>query len=426
MSARAMFRAGGWVLILTLAAAVEGTAQTVAIRNATVHTNAGDVLDPGIVIIRDGRILAVGGDPNIPAGARIIDGTGLVVTPGLIESRTQLGLVEVGLSADGTVDVSTSDDRITASFNPVDGINPASVLIPIARAAGITRAVVAPSTGASLIAGQGVLMDLGGGDVTAMLQTNPVAMFASLGEAGAGLAGGARSAAVQQLREAILDARDHARNAASFERGERRDYSVSRLDLEALAMVADRSIPLVLEVHRASDILSAIRLGQELDLDLVLSGVAEGWTVADELAAARVPVIVNPMTNLPGFASLAATYENAGRMHAAGVHVTISSFTSHNARNIKQAAGMAVSYGMPWEAALEAVTLHPAQIWGVDDRIGTIEAGKDADLVVWSGDPFELTTAVRHVFIEGREVSLETRQTALFRKYRDLGSVPRE
>jgi imidazolonepropionase-like amidohydrolase len=400
-------------------------AQTVAIQGATIYTNVQDPLESGTVVIQDGEILRVGRDAEIPAGARIVDGTGLVVTPGLFDSWTQLGLVEIGLSADGTVDRATSDERITASFNPVDGINPASTLIPVTRVEGVTRAIVAPGNGTSLIAGQGVLIDLGPGPVTAMLMENPVAMFASLGEAGASMAGGARSAAVQQLREAMQDARDYAANRDAFAQGNRRDYALSRMDLEALVPVANGDIPVVLEVHRASDIRAALRLATELELDLVLSGVQEGWTVATEIAAARVPVLVNPLVNLPGFASLAATYENTARLHAAGVTVAIASFDSHNSRNIKQAAGMAVSHGMPWDAALEAITLRPAQIWGVADRIGTIEPGRVADVVVWSGDPLELTTVARHVFIEGQEMSLDSRQKALFEKYRDLSRLPR-
>jgi imidazolonepropionase-like amidohydrolase len=419
----------GVVALAALAAAYTFTpveAQTIAIRGATIHTNVQDPLDRGTVIIQDGFVLRVGRDAEIPAGARVIEGSGMVVTPGFIDSWTQLGLVEIGLSAEGTVDRSTSEPQVTASFNPVDGINPASTLIPIARVEGVTRAIVAPEPGASLIAGQGVLVDLGEGPVTAMLMKNPAAMFAVLGEGGAGLAGGARSAAAQQLREAIVDARDYAANRDAYDRGERRPYSLGRMDLEALVPVANREIPLVLEVNRASDILTALRLREELDLDMILSGVQEGWTVANEIAAARVPVLLNPLVNLPEFSSLAATYENAARLHRSGVTVVFASFDSHNSRNIKQAAGMAVSHGMPWAAALEAVTLRAAQVWGVDDRLGTIEPRRVADIVVWGGDPFELTTPVEHVFIEGREVSQETRQAALLRKYRDLSALPRE
>lgn len=416
-------RGTGLGLLALLIGTAPALAQTIAIQGGTIHSNVQDEL-VGTVVIQDGRVLRVGRDAEIPAGARVIDATGMVVTPGLIDSNTQLGLVEIG-AASGTVDAATSDPDITASFNPVDGINPASTLIPVTRSEGITRAVVAPGNGASIFAGQGTLIDLGPGPVAAMITRNPVAMFATLGEEGAALAGGARGAALHQLRHAILDARDYAANRAAYDQGARRRYDLSRADLEALARVANREMRLVLDVDRASDILAALSLKEELDLDLVLANVGEGWTVAAEIARARVPVIVNPLVNLPRFSTLQATYENAARLHTAGVEVAIASFTSHNSRNIKQAAGMAVSYGMPWDAALEALTLRPAQIWGVEDRLGTLEPGREADLVVWSGDPFEVTTTVEHVFIEGQEISLESRQTELFERYRDLSRLPR-
>ena len=158
---------------------------------------------------------------------------------------------------------------------------------------------------------------------------------------------------------------------------------------------------------------------------LLILGAADGWMVAERLAKSGVPVVINPMVNLPDYDRLGATLENAARLHRAGVDVVFGSFDAHNARNLKQAAGNAVSYGMPWEAALRAVTLGPAKAWGLDDRYGTLEAGKDADVVVWSGDPFELSTNVEHVFIAGAEVPLESRQLELFRRYRDLsGPLP--
>jgi imidazolonepropionase-like amidohydrolase len=197
---------------------------------------------------------------------------------------------------------------------------------------------------------------------------------------------------------------------------------MSSADLRALAPVAAGEMPLVVTVHRASDILDMLRL-QEHGVDLILSGVLEGWMVAKDIADAGVPVIINPMTNLPTFQSLGASYENAARLHEAGVEVVIASFDAHNVRNIKQAAGMAVSYGMPHEAALRSITAAPAELWGLENT-GTLAVGNVGDVVVWSGDPLELTTYVEHVFIDGVAVSLETRQRALFRKYRSLDNLP--
>jgi imidazolonepropionase-like amidohydrolase len=179
-------------------------------------------------------------------------------------------------------------------------------------------------------------------------------------------------------------------------------------------------IPLAVQVNRASDILATIRLAEEFKLKLVLLGAAEGWMIADELARKKIPVVVKPLTNIPSFDALAATLENAARLDAAGVTLVLSSFDTHNARNLRQEAGNAISYGLDRDAALRAVTLNAARTWGIEDRAGSIETGKDADLVIWSGDPFELTTAADHVFIRGHEMPKETRQKALFEKYRTL------
>ncbi len=410
-------------LALLLAGADAAQAQTVAITNARIHTMAGPVIERGTVVVRDGVIAAVGADVAVPAGARVIDAAGKVVTPGFIDSATQLGLVEVGAVA-GTRDSRVNDDRITAAFNPADGLDPHSSPVAVTRSEGITRAVVTPAPGASLIAGQAVLIDLGGATPMAMVRKNPVGMVAVLGERGSQLSGGARAAAILKLREVFQDVRDYMVNQRAYETASRRDYALSRLDLEALVPVARGEVPLILEVHRSSDILVALRLATELRVRLVLAGVTEGWMVADAIAEAGVPVVINPLVNLPGsFEQLGATLENAARLHAAGVNVAFASFDAHNARNLKQAAGNAVAYGMPHEAALRAVTVHAARVWGVDDRYGTLEVGKEADVVVWSGDPLELTTSVEHVFIRGREVPTDHRQKRLFERYRHIGGA---
>ena len=410
-------------VVLTVSAAAPLRAQTIAITNARVHTAVGAPLERATVVISNGRIQAVGANVPVPTGARVIDGNGKVVTPGFLDSSTGIGTVEIGLSADGTVDLSTTDRRITAAFRAVDNLNPFSTLIPITRVEGITRAVVAPTSGAWLIAGQGLLMDLGTDGASLTVQRDPVGMFAVLGEAGAAQAGGARASALLQLREALQDARDYASNRNAFDSAQRRAYALSRLDLEALVPVVQRLVPLVVQAHRASDILAALRLAQEYNLRLILTGVSEGWMVAPQIAAVNVPVVLDPSRNVPTFESLGITFENAARLHAAGVTVAFATFDSHNARNLKQNAGIAVSYGMPHDAALRAVTANPARIWGIDAQYGTLEVGKDADVVVWSGDPFELTTVVDHVFIRGREMSQDTRQRELFMRYRTLNAT---
>lgn len=398
-------------------------AQAVALTNGEVHTVSGPVISGGTVVMENGVITAVGRDVVVPVGAQVIDVSGKIVTPGLFDSSTRLGVTEVG-SYQGTSDGSSGNDRMTAAFNVAEGINPNTTLIPVTRVEGITRAVVAPGGGASLIAGTSALINLGGSRLSTMLQKTPVAMYAALGERGAGYEGGARPLALLRLREVFQDALDYAEHRSDFDSGNRRGYALSRMDLEALAPVIRGEIPLVLTVDRASDILTALKLGEEFDLDLVLSGVGEGWMVAEDLAAAGVPVMTNAASNLPRFEVLGASYENVARMHAAGVTVILSSFDGYNVRNLKQEAGFAVSYGMPHEAALRAVTLTPAEVWGVADAVGSLDPGKAGDVVVWSGDPFELLTSVEHVFINGEEISYDTRQKALFEKYRSLEGRP--
>ena len=357
------------------------------------------------------------GVPSIPPGARVIDATGKVVTPGLLESATQIGIVEIPSSAEGTADQTTSDLGLSAAFTVVDSFNGDTTVIPVTRVEGITRAVVMPG-GRHVLLGQGAVIDLSGAQAPAAITKTPVAMFAQLGEAGAAAEGGSRSSAILRLREALQDALDFARNRAAWNSAQRRDYARGRLDLEALGPVVRGELPLAVQANRASDLLAAMRLADEFKLKLILMGAAEGWRVADQLAARKVPVVIKPLTDIPSFDALGATLENAARLSKAGVVVVLSSFETHNARNLRQEAGNAISYGMDRDAALRAVTLTPAEVWGIVARYGSLEVGKDADVVVWSGDPFELTTGPEHVFIQGREMSKDTRQRQLLERYR--------
>lgn len=421
-----MSRFSTHLLLLAGLAMASGPAlsETVAITGATVHTlGPQGTIQNGTVVIENGKIKAVGASVPVPAGARSIDARGKVVTPGFLDSFSRIGLVEVS-AVEGSNDTETEDDRITAAFRVADALNPRSSLIPVNRVEGLTRVVVMPSTGESLIAGQGALIHLGGpGDY---LVRSPAAMYATLGEGGANLAGGSRAAALLRLREAFEDTLDYIANRKAFEQGERREYALSRLDLEALIPVVRGELPLVLAVQRASDIQAALRLAKEYKLDLILAGATEGWMVASEIAAAKVPVLVNPLDNLPGsFETLGATLENAARLHKAGVTLAFMSGEAHNARNIKQAAGNAVAYGLPWDAALAAMTSVPARIWGLADSYGTLEPGKDADVAIWDGDPLEVTTFPDAVFIRGVQMPMKTRQTELRDRYKDLsGPLP--
>ncbi|HEX8694263.1 MAG TPA: amidohydrolase family protein [Longimicrobium sp.] len=409
----------------TIAAAVLGlaappaAAQTIAIVGGRVVTASGATIPNGTVLIQGGRIAAVGAGVAVPAGARRIDASGKWVTPGLFESSTNLALVEVeqvGTTRDYRIQ---EEDQVAAALNIADGLNPRSMVIPVTRIAGVTTAVSRPVGG--LIAGQGVLIDLDGDNMDEMMVRSPVAMFASISENAREAGHGARGGITMRLREVLEDARAYARNRTAFERGETRDFSVSRLDLEALQPVLAGRLPLVVQAHRASDIQTAIRVAREYDVRLIISGGTEAWMVAGDLARARVPVLVKVLNNLPeSFEALGATYENAARLRRAGVQVAITTGETFKAYNIRQEAGNAVAYGLPWDEAFRAVTLYPAQIWGVDDRYGSLEPGKVANVVVWDGDPLELLTSVEHVFIRGREVPMVSRETMLRDRYMNL------
>lgn len=406
---------------LLACAALPAFAETVAITGGRVVTlGPAGTIDGGTVVIQDGRIAAVGRDVAIPAGARRIDATGKVVTPGLMDSLSRLGIVEIG-ALDETSDVRTTEDRLTAAYDVADAINPRSTMMATNRVQGLTRAVVAPQAGSSVIAGQGAVITLGGpGDFLVRPQA---AMYGVLGSGGERFAGGSRAAAILRLREALQDARDYAANRKAWEQGDRREYSLSRLDLEALQPVIRGEMPLVLFVNRASDVQATLRMAKEEKLKVMLAGCGECWEVAGDIAAARVPVLLTPLHNLPSsFDVLGATLENAARLHKAGVTVAFMSSGNHDAYGIRQNAGNAVTYGLPWEAAMAALTTVPARLFGIADRYGTLEPGKDADVVVWTGDPLEVTTYPTAVLIRGAEIPIRSRQLELRDRYQDPGS----
>jgi imidazolonepropionase-like amidohydrolase len=392
-------------------------AQTIAITGGTVFPVSGPKLERATVLIRDGTIVAVGPAVAVPPDAVRIDATGKWVTPGFIDGGGQMGLVEIG-AVPGTREATLQGDTIAAAFNVAEGINPASTLIPVTRIEGITTALAVPS--GNLISGQAVLIDLAGATIEEMLVKSPAGMVVDFSESGKAEAGGSRAGVAERLRRVFRDALEYERRQRDFDRGQMRPLSASAADLEALLPVLHGVEPLLGYANRRSDIETALRLAREFRLRLIVAGAQEGWEVAGELAAARVPVLVEPLDNIPSYDALGVRYENAALLAKAGVTVALMETDTHNARNLRQQAGNAVAYGLPWDAALRAVTLAPAEILGVAERYGSLEPGKVANVVVWSGDPFEFTTAVEHVFIRGAEVPLRSRQTELFERYRTL------
>jgi len=418
------YRAGALALVLAaLAPAALAHAEDLAIVNARVYTEPGTVIEQATIVVRDGRVRAVGPNVPVPAGARSIDATGKVVTAGFIDASTRIGLVEVELEQT-TVDGSfpgAGADVVHAAFHAIDGYNPRSVAIPVTRAGGVTSVVTAPQGG--LVSGTGAWVQLVDENTAAEPILMPaMAMYVNLGEAAMSSVGGSRSMAVERLRELLADASEYARRRAAYERNQTRPFAAERLDLAALAPVVQGRMPLVVRAHRSSDIRAALRLARELRLRLVIEGGTEAWMLARELAAARVGVILDPTDNLPSsFDRVHVRDDAATLLAAAGVEVAVSSLGSvSNVRMLRQLAGIAAANGLSPAAALAAVTTVPARLFGLDR--GQIRAGAVADLVVWSGDPFELSTRAEHVIIAGKEQSTRSRQTLLFERYRKLPS----
>ena len=423
-----------WRLLLTaaalatLAASPGGRAETVAITHARVLSMgpAGDIAR-GMVVIRDGRIASVGPDGAGPAGARIVDAQGGVVTPGLIAVGAPYGVQEVGEGVEETDDDSTSSNRISAAFDPSVAVNPNSVLIPIARLGGITSAVITPiirgGRGGALrpeplmFAGQAAVIQLGGG--ANLVQRAHVGVVLAMGEAGGGPAGGSRAAQIALLKEILGDVRAYQRNKAGYEAGRSRALSLGRADLEALIPVVEGREPLIASVDRASDIRVVIALAREEKLKLILEGVAEGWRVAGEIAAAHVPVMVAGEQDLPSsFDAIGSRLDNAALMLAAGVEVVLEDPPIYEGgRTPRISAGRAAAHGLSVGAALAAITSVPARVFGLEDRIGSLAPGKDADLVVWSGDPLEPLSAPTAVFIKGVQQPMRSRDLDLRDRY---------
>jgi len=392
-------------------------AQTIAITGGTVYPVSGPKIEQATVVIRDGKIAAIGTNITIPADATRIDATGKWVTPGLIDGAGQMGLVEVG-AVGATREGSQRADTIAASFNVAEGLNPASLVIPVTRIEGITTTLAAPT--GHLVSGQAVLIDLDGATIEEMLAQSPVGLVATLSEGAKDEAGGSRASVAERLRAVFRDALEYERRKGDFTRAQIQPLSASAADLEALLPMLHGRLPLITIANRRSDIETALRLAREFKVRLVLAGAQEAWQVAPAIASAGVPVLVQPLDNIPSYDGLGVRYENAALLARAGVKVVLLETDTHNSRNLRQQAGNAVSYGLPWDQALRAVTLSPAEAFGVADRYGSLEVGKVANVVVWSGDPFEFSTGVEHVFIRGRAIPLRSRQTELMERYRTL------
>jgi imidazolonepropionase-like amidohydrolase len=407
----------GLSLVLGAGIARAEDAPPVAITHATVYV-PGDhpPLTDATVVLAKGKIVAVGAGLAAPAGARVVDARGKVVTPGFIDAASNVGVIDVdGEPASNDTDVPTP---MSPALRIVDGYNPRSIVVPITRAGGVTSVVVTPNDG--VLAGQSAFVELAGETLGEAVVRPVVAQVANVDEGTVQAVAGTRGGLWLVLREALEDARFYSTHRAQYDANGVRQLSLRRASLEALLPVIRGEQPLVVWAHRASDIEAALRLADELRLKIVLAGASEAWLVADEIARRKVPVLVNPLQNLPAhFDRLHARSDNAALLAQAGVRVVISTFAAHQTRLLWQHAGNAVRLGMDHDAAIRAVTEAPADAFGLRGY-GRLEKGAVADVVVWSGDPLQTSTRVEHVYVRGHEEPLETRQTLLLQRYRVL------
>jgi len=403
-------------LITLMAGCIMGTPRAVAqefvIRGATVHTaSAKGTLKNTDVVVRGGMIVAIGSDAGT-SGATVIDARGKELTPGLFGGLTDIGLEEIAAEAQ-TVDSSLNlkspewDQQWRPELDVTLAYNPLSFVVPITRIEGVTWTVLVPSAADSIIGGQGSAVVLDGRYDAAL--TGSRSLFVQMGAAGARVAGGTRAAEYMLLEQAIHEA--HAPGPIG------QGALLHAAGREALTRYLTGG-RVVFQVDRAADILSVVAFAERNGMKPVILGGDEAWLVAKQLAKANVPVILNPLNDLPtDFDRLGSTLENAARLHRAGVRIAFSSGDTPQARLVRQLAGNAVAHGLPWEAALAAITSTPADIFGLGATHGRIAVGQSADLALWSGDPLEVTSLADQVWIAGRPVEMKSRQTELRDRY---------
>jgi len=412
-------------LIITLAvtwaagalATANATPTSFLIHDATVHTASGaGVLDHTDVLITDGKVVDLGHGLKAPAGTEVIEATGKSVTPGLFGGFSHLGLEEIGLEASQD-DYSLKLGSMRPEFDVMPAFNPESVILGVARLGGITFAMVAPTAeaggkgaqGGSIIAGQGAVAQLDG-----LIDPKTHALFVDFGGDASALSGGTRAAQYMLFEQAVSEVRSPRALLPNDQR------LLTPAGRQTLLGYLNGSGPVIFDVDRAADIRQVIALAQRDKLRAVIKGGQEAWRVAPELAAAHIPVVLNPLDDLPeSFDAVGATLENAAKLNQAGVKIAFSldDPQAHNIRKVRQTAGVAVAHGLPAEAAIAAMTVNPAAIFGVANRNGSIARGRPADLVLWSGDPLEVTTLAERVFIEGQSQPMQSRQTALRDRY---------
>lgn len=402
---------------------------TIVIRNATIVPVTGTRIQNGSIVIRRDRIEAVGPSVTAPGDARVIDGTGLFVYPGLIDGGTQLGLTEIGSVPGG------EDTQELGDFNPhnvaLTAVNPHSELIPVTRVNGVTTVITAAEGG--LISGQAGLMDLVGwtpAEMTVRRQVALVVSYPSLGGGGGGGGGGFRGSQqsdaerrdeldrrTRSLRSYFADAKAYTdmKGRVANAGGVRKVNQA----MEAMTPIMRGEMPVIFDVTTADQIRGVLALADTFGIKVVLRGARDAWRLADTLAMRKIPVIVGPLTSVPGADDpYDMTYANPGVLARAGVKVAFQTSDAANSRNLPYNAALAVAYGLDADAALRALTINAAEIFGVADRYGSLAPGKVANVIVTTGDPMDVRSVVRHLFIRGQPVPLDDRHTRLYEQFR--------
>lgn len=424
----------------TAAAPTQIPPPVVVLRGGTLLTITHGNIKDGTLVIENGKIAAVGpaGSVKIPKGAQVIDATGMTVYPGLIDSETNLGLTEISADQMSNDLVETSDE-IMPHMHVYDAFHAETALIPVSRVNGITNAIVAPEA-MDTLPGQDSFIQLAGKDATEMLMIRDIAM--PLNFTGSERRNETwekrkfpqtRMGMASQLRQAFLDAQDYSQKWADYQKKSQAGATQSSgtdkknepatppkrdLKLEALLPYLQGKKPIVLAAEQSSDLETAVGLAREFNLKFVLNHISHSQSVLDYVARLKVPVIVGPIYEKPKPEErFDAVYSLPAQLYKRGVKIALASYDSHQVRNLPYQAGFAVAFGLPHDEALKAITLNPAEIWGVADRLGSLDVGKTANVVVANGDPLDVKTDVKHVFIEGREIPLTDRQTRLRDEY---------
>jgi imidazolonepropionase-like amidohydrolase len=409
-----------WVAPLLLIAS-SAQADSIAITGAEVWTNATDApIRNATIVISGGRIVSIQSAQPPPPAARVIEATGRIVTPPLDAAATQIGLVEVA-SASDTDDRASHSGPLGAAFDVSLGVDANDLVIQQARAAGVARALVFPDpAGNGVFAGQAARLNLA--ERSAIVERARVALFTTAGGSAAHTAGGSRAAIWGQLRNALAEARSLGGSPSSFKP---RDQLLNHVDIEALSPVLAKRVPLAVAAQREADIRQALAVGRDFGIYVVIVGGAEAWRAANELASGQVPVILDPLEDLPvSYDAVGARRDNARILAAAGVTIGFlvsgqGIYLSYNVGPaLREGAGIAVANGLPYAQALRAITQNAGRIWLDPAPAGTLVPGAAADLVIWDGDPLEPASAPVAMFLKGSEISLRTRQTLLRDRYR--------